>query len=176
MLSCAGLMLRSFQQLVRTGVGFETSRLLTVDVSLPEKRYANGESLSRFYRAASSASRRARRGGRGGRGQPAAALVSSANFWIAGRPDPPIDNLPIADIARVTPGYFGLIGLPLHSGRHFTAHDLTESEKEKDFATIVNQTFARQFFPRENPLGKRLLTADRKHAGTSWAWSRITGR
>ena len=45
----AGLMLRSFYQLVSAGVGFDTGRLLTVEVGLPAQRYPGGESQSRFF-------------------------------------------------------------------------------------------------------------------------------
>jgi hypothetical protein len=50
LLSGAGLMIRSFHRLVSVGIGFETNRLITVDIDLAEKRYPDGASRSRFFR------------------------------------------------------------------------------------------------------------------------------
>ena len=45
----AGLMLRSFYELVSEGVGFDTEHLLTLEVDLPQQRYPNGDTQSRFF-------------------------------------------------------------------------------------------------------------------------------
>src|SRR5262249_29139078 len=45
----AGLMMKSFRELVATGVGFRTSHLMTVDVELPETRYPDAARRGRFY-------------------------------------------------------------------------------------------------------------------------------
>ncbi len=55
----------------------------------------------------------------------------------------------------VTPGYFATLGTPLAGGREFTAEDSATSPK----VAIVNQIFARQFFPGVNPVGKTFRTA-----------------
>lgn len=165
LLSGAGLLIRSFHKLVSLGVGFNTTRLMTVDLDLPEKRYPDGAGRSRFLREVLD---------RAGAvpGVTAAAVVdnlplhrvSLSNFYIAGRPDPPLTSLPLADTAQVSPSYFHVLGLRLEAGRFFTAADLALAEQEKDAVVIVNQAFARQFFRGEGPLGARLLKADRKHA------------
>ena len=165
LLSGAGLMIRSFQQLVSTGIGFETSHLITVDVDLPEQRYRDGSSQSRFFRELIQRADSTP-------GAIASVVidnlplhrVSMHNFHIAGRPEPTGTSLPVSDVAHVSPGYFTLIGLRLQAGRLFTDADLTLTEKDKDGVAIVNQTFARQFFKGEDPLGKRLLDPDRKRA------------
>ena len=68
----------------------------------------------------------------------------------------------MAEIAKVSPQYFHTIGLRLEAGRFFTDADLTFTEKEKDVVAIVNHTFARHFFPNEDPVGKQ-LSGDKKH-------------
>jgi putative ABC transport system permease protein len=161
----AGLMLRSFHELVSTGIGFGTSRLGAVDIDLPNTRYPDGASQSRFFRAAMERVRAIP-------GVTATEVVDNlplhsvswANFYIAGRPEPASSSLPIADMARVSPQYFRTIGLQLKAGRLFTDADLALTEKEKDAVTIVNQAFANKFFNGENPLGKRLLSSDKKQA------------
>src|SRR5205823_5986146 len=90
--------------------------------------------------------------------------VTMSNFYIAGRPDPPLNQLPICDKTHVSPAYFSTLGLRLEAGRWFTDADLAFTEKGGNAVAIVNQAFVRQFFPNENPLGRRLLDSDRKHA------------
>ena len=161
----AALMVRSFERLVAAGIGFRTDRLTTIDIDLPEKRYPDPASRARFFRQLMDRAHAVP-------GVTAAAVVdnlplhriSLANFSIAGRPDLPRDSLPMADFAHVSPRYFTTIGLPLKAGRGFTDADLAMNEREKGGVNIVNETFARKFFPGEDPLGKRLLSPDKSQA------------
>ena len=121
----AGLMARSFHELVATGVGFETARLTSIDIDLAGPGYPDGASKARFFRLLMDHARALP-------GVTAVAVVdnlplhsvSFANFYIAGRPDPAANSLPMADMARVSPGYFSTIGLRLQSGRLFTDTDM----------------------------------------------------
>lgn len=165
LLTGAGLMIRSFRELTATGVGFQTAHLSTVDIALPEKRYTTDAARSQFFRALLDRVRTIPEV------TGAAAIdnlplhqVSDSNFYIAGRPEPPLNSLPIADVAHASPSYFGVIGLRLLAGRFFSDADLALTEKGQDAVVVVNQAFTRQFFPGENPLGRRLLSPDRKHA------------
>lgn len=161
----AGLMIRSFQELVATGIGFNTDTLTLADVELPAGKYPDGPSQSRFFRSLMDRVRPIP-------GVQAVTVldnlplhrVSFSNFYIEGRPDPPISALPMADTANVSPSYFGAIRLPLETGRLFSAEDLTFSETGGNTVAIVNRAFVRRFFPNENPLGRRLLSPDRKQA------------
>ena len=63
----------------------------------------------------------------------------------------------------VSPGYFGLMRIPLVEGRDFSEHDNAESPR----VTIVNQTFVRRFLPHRNPIGRKVLAGD--------TWSTIIG-
>jgi putative ABC transport system permease protein len=165
MVTGAGLMLRSFHELTSTGIGFQTAHLTTADIDLPEKRYPDGARQSRFFRELMD---------RAGSipGVTACALVDNLplhrvkmlNFFIAGRPEPSLQSLPMSDVANVSPQYFSTIGLRLAAGRFFTESDLALAEKDNDSVAIVNRAFARQFLNAENPLGKRLLGPDKKHA------------
>jgi putative ABC transport system permease protein len=165
LVSGAGLMIRSLREIVSTGIGFETARLATADIDLPQKRYPDDATRSRFFRELIARARSAP-------GVQDAAVVDNLplhqvavnNFYIAGRPDPPIDSLPMADIAHVSPEYFRVTGLRLHAGRMFTSADLALNERNGDGVAIVNQAFTRQFLSGENPLGQHLLSQNRKHA------------
>ena len=68
----------------------------------------------------------------------------------------------------VGPGYFDTIGVPLIGGRDFHDGDL----EDHPLVAIVNETFARQFFPNETPVGKRISTGSRNAAGE---WTEIVG-
>lgn len=58
-----------------------------------------------------------------------------------------------AGVARVSPGYFATVGIPLLSGRDFTAQDSADSQT----VVVINEALAGKYWPKQNPLGKRLL-------------------
>jgi predicted permease len=66
----------------------------------------------------------------------------------------------------VTPGLFGTLRIPLLEGRRFSERDAATSPP----VVVINQTFARSFFPGENPLGKRLTMED-----SPSVWREIVG-
>jgi len=157
--------LRSFYQLVSAGAGFDTGRLLTVEVGLPAQRYPGGESKSRFLQTRLDRVRALP-------GVTAATAVDNlplhqiklTGFSIAGHPEPPGDALPLADVAHVDPQFFSVLGLRLVSGRFFRDPDLAQAEKDQDNVVIVNEAFVRKFLAGENPIGARLLDGNKKHA------------
>jgi putative ABC transport system permease protein len=161
----AGLLIRSFQELLSVGVGFRTERVSIADVELPGDRYRDGPTRARFFRQLLERARATP-------GIESAALVdnpplhkiSMSNFWIEGRPEPPLNELPIADKDHMSLGYFELIGLRMEAGRGFTDTDFAITEKGPNPVVIVNRAFVKQFFPNENPLGRRLLDSDKKQA------------
>ncbi|HEV2689947.1 MAG TPA: FtsX-like permease family protein, partial [Bryobacteraceae bacterium] len=165
MVTGAGLMLRSFHELISVGFGFETSHLLVTDVEPPAKQYSDPAGRSRLFRQLLDRCR-ALPGVVDGAVVDMLPLhsVSMSNFYIAGQPEPPVSNVPIAEDVNMSPEYFQAIGLRLEAGRQFTDTDLAVAEKDGDKAAIVNQAFVRKFFSSENPLGKRLLSPDKKTA------------
>jgi len=167
LLSGAGLLLRSFQAVMMLGVGFDTSRLIAMDVDLPENRYKE-TARPAFYRSLLERLRATQ-------GVAAASIVehlpmhsvSIVNFYIAGKPDPPANALPLADYSRMSPGYFDVLRLRLEAGRFFTEADALAAEKGgPEQVAIVNRAFAQKFFPGEETLGKRIQTGDRKQTAT----------
>jgi predicted permease len=84
---------------------------------------------------------------------PLSGLGSIFNFQVVGAPPPPPDvNQEIA-FASATPDYFRAIGTPLKRGRLFTDRD----DGEAPPVAIVNEAAVRRWFPREDPLGKRVV-------------------
>jgi len=159
LVSGAGLMLRSFYQLVSVGVGFDTEHLLTLEVDLPQQRYPNGEVQSRFFHNLLDRTRALP-------GVAMATVVDNlplhqirlTSFKFVGRPAPPVDALPLADVAYLDPQFFRVLGLRLIAGRFLTDADMAQTEKEQDSVAVVNETFVRKFSPNENPVGKQLLS------------------
>ena len=70
-----------------------------------------------------------------------------------GQPDVPLPKRPFIDIEAVSPQWFQTMRVPLNVGRDFTAADTALTPK----VVIVNETFARHFWPDQNRL-----------ASTSW--------
>jgi putative ABC transport system permease protein len=165
LVSGAGLMIRSFRELVETGIGFDTSRLTAADIALPEARYTDAGTRSRFFRTLMDRARSIP-------GVTAASVIDNlplhsvgvSDFLIEGRPEPPMGSRPMCDRAQISPEYFNTIGLPLRAGRFFTEADLVRNEQDKDALVIVNEAFVRKFFDGDSPIGKRLSNVDRKKA------------
>jgi putative ABC transport system permease protein len=162
LLTGAGLMIRSFQELLSVGVGFRTDRVTLADIDLPADRYRDDTARSRFFREL--VSRTGAASGIEGSAvvdNPPLHRISMSNFFIEGRPDPPMSELPIADKDHGSPSYVSVLGLRLEAGRWFTDRDLPAGNAVPT-AVIVNRSFVRQFFPKENPIGHRLLNGDHK--------------
>jgi putative ABC transport system permease protein len=94
-------------------------------------------------------------------------IPGRARFLIEGQPAPPADaqdwRLSWAGCFSVSPDYFHVTQIPLREGREFTSGDDLNAAP----VVIVNEAFARQFFPQQNPLGQHLsLTPDGAPATT----------
>jgi len=160
----AGLMIRSFRELLAVGIGFDTTRIAYADIDLPAQRYPGGTAQMQFFRNLLDRARAIP-------GVAAAGIVDNAplhrvamaTFSIVGRPEPPASVQPMADVAQSSPGYIRAVGLRLEAGRWFTDADLPLSGNQRNGVVIVDRAFARQFFPGENPLGQR-LAQDEKHS------------
>jgi len=151
----AGLLIRSFVLLQRVDSGFNPDRLLVANISLPTSRYAEPAQRSAFYTrlcqelttvpgvVSAGATLSLPLGGNDAR----------TPIAIDGRPVPPIAERPIVSLGIVSPDYFRAMGIPLQQGRFFAAQDNATAP----VTAIINQSFARRFFPDENPVGKRVL-------------------
>ena len=157
----AGLMAKSLRALMLVAPGFRTEHILTARFSLPP-RYANVWKFGIGLRREVSAFERAL--GRSVRAIPgvqSAAFVSylplsgtdnNWAFFIEGRPPKPPGVYDSADYRPVTAGYFETMGIPVMRGRPFTAQD----DEDHPLVVAISESMARQFWPAEDPLGKRL--------------------
>ncbi|HSB74022.1 MAG TPA: FtsX-like permease family protein, partial [Terriglobales bacterium] len=150
----AGLLLRSFQRLLRVDPGFDAHSVLTMEVSLPTVKYARPEKQIAFFdealRRVSSLP-----------GVRSAAISAALPLsWKRitpllpeGQPDLPLAQRPFLDIEAISPHWFATLRVPLRVGRDFSAADNAQAPK----VVIVNQTFARRFWPGQNAIGKHVI-------------------
>jgi predicted permease len=147
LLAGAGLLVRSFLKLQQVPVGF-SSTTLSMKIDLPES-YGKPEQRHAFYQTLLS-----QVGALPGTVATGAAgnlpLSDSKGASLFRVEDYPSQEGQMMDLASVTPGYFAAMDIPLIEGRFFTEEDVSGNQK----VVIVNQTFARKYFPGRNAVGK----------------------
>ena len=79
---------------------------------------------------------------------------SDLPFEIVGRPVK-LENMPDEKYRFVTQNYFRTLRIPVKRGREFTERDTADSER----VMVINEAFAREYFPKQNPLGEQILVA-----------------
>jgi predicted permease len=84
--------------------------------------------------------------------------VNMEGIWIQGHHQPKDDPTPI-DAVEVGPGYFRAVGVPLVEGRDFTEDDVEGQRK----VAIVNEAFARRYWPGQSAVGQRLYSSGFDH-------------
>jgi predicted permease len=165
----AGLLLLSFHRLLQVNPGFDVDRVLTFRVNPPEEKYPTSERQILLYHALLEQLRAVP-------GVQAASLASQNSiplheggwdmrFLIEGRPEPPPYLQPSLQVHLVAPDYFRVMGIPLRQGRDFTDLDNREHLRgpasDRDWgaglnAVIIDEEFARRYWPNQNPLGQRV--------------------
>ena len=149
----AGLLLRSFTRLLRVDPGFDAANVLTMNVSLPTVKYAKPEQQISFFEEV------VRRVSALPGVQSAAISAALPLSWkritpvlAEGQPAVPLAQRPFIDIEAISPEWFRTLRVPLLRGREFTAADNLQAPK----IVVVNETLAREFWPNDNPIGKRI--------------------
>jgi putative ABC transport system permease protein len=153
----AGLLLQSFQAVMRVEPGFDED-VLTARLSLPRADYADIHRMSRFYRDLEG--RLSRLPGvsevAAVNHVPLNGALASADYKVADRAPVGEDQLPTAQYRMVTPAYFRAMGVPLRAGRSFDDDD----REGGALVAIITESLARQSFPDRSPVGERLLVRD----------------
>ena len=147
----AGLMLRSFVNLLREDPGFQPEHVLTASLSLPQADYKTDDAASHFYdqllRNLSSAPGVSAAGA--GSDVPWTGYDDNAGFDIEGRQ--PGEDFH-GRYHAASPDYFRALGMPLVRGRFFTEAD----KKDATPALIINEAMARRYWPGVDALGRRI--------------------
>lgn len=155
LLAGAGLLLRSFGELIDVDPGFNPEGAIVFDLAPPDGKYGENDQLRHL---ADSLLERMRTLP----GVTAAGISSFARpldnsgFWITfqveGRPEPRPGEEPAMRIAEVTPDYFEALQLPIVRGRAFTEQDRAGSTP----VVILTEAAVREYFPNEEPLGQHI--------------------
>ena len=150
----AGLLLRSFLRLLRIDPGFDTQNVLTMNVSLPTVKYAKPDQQIAFF---DEVLRRVTVLPGVRDAATSAALPLSwkriTPVLPEGQPDVPLPQRPFIDIEAISPTWFRTMRVPLLRGREFTSADDAQAAK----VVIANETFARRFWPGQDPIGRRIV-------------------
>lgn len=156
----AGLMLKSYQRLRASDLGCVTNNVLTMRFGLPEAQYVRDAQRVSFFEALLERVRSLP-------GIQAAGLVrvvpgqgygGDSGFWIAEHPPLPQGQSQYAIVRWADPGYFVALGIPLLRGQVFGA----DQQLDKANEVVISQSFARQYFADEDPIGKHLLAIGRR--------------
>jgi putative ABC transport system permease protein len=158
LLTGAGLLIRSFDQLMNVHTGFDTTNVLTMSLPLSHTKIQDGDQAVQYtQRVLDSAS-----------ALPGIREVSITSalplqgwgygmpFQIAGQPLKDRANRSACFFKMVSPSYFHSLGIALNRGRGLNRHDIKGSPP----ATVINETMAARFFKGANPIGQRIEVQD----------------
>lgn len=165
----ATLLVRSFQRLLRVDPGFESQRVLTAHLVLPQSRYHDSAAQAQFSQRLLDDLRTIPR-------VEAASIIDNmplysiryTPFEVEGRRVVNAGDAPMADYANLTPGFFETMGIRMKSGRAFTAED---AEPDGAKVVIVNEALARKLWPTEDAVGKHI----RSLATSTEPWATVVG-
>jgi putative ABC transport system permease protein len=154
LLATAGLMMKSFVRLERVSPGFNSDRVLTMLVALPDAKYTSDQQAVGFYeqlldrvqnlpgvQSAAAANI-----------IPLGGMNTTSSIRIEGMPEPKPGQEPYASFRSVSNSYFRMMQIPILRGREFSIQDSTKGQP----VVAVNETFAARFWPGEDPIGKRM--------------------
>ena len=151
----AGLLGRSLMELQNVSPGFNIDSALSLRVSLPQRTYPDSNAQHAFYERVFEGLRALPEVTSVGGTSflPLAGVGPGTSFWRADAPQPPPNERPVVDARPVTPGYFKAMGIPVLAGR-----DVSDSDSEdKSPVAVINETFARQIYPGDNPIGRKFI-------------------
>jgi predicted permease len=165
LLTGAGLLVRSFVGVLHTDIGFHAENILTVQLGLANSNSA--PQTAQFYRDVMQ---------RIGAipGVRAVGGVSNLFFLdekrthalrqVEGRPPEPKSSWKQLVWTQISGDYFKVMGIPLLAGRYFNRQEGPNTPP----VAIVNETLARRYWPRENPIGRRLKGFDPRGRNDDW--------
>jgi len=153
LLVAAGLVLKSFSRLQSLSLGYEPRALFTVRFELPWRTYGDRDKIELFAKTLIDKVRALP-------GVQSVGVSSNGplmggwqtGFWREENPRPQPSDMLSSDLEVVSGDYFSTFKAPLLRGRTFNERDTKDSPR----VIIIDQAMAEQYFPGENPIGKRL--------------------
>jgi predicted permease len=151
----AGLLTRTFTQLLKVDVGFRAEHVLTFELSLPSTRYPDRQHIAQFYAQALPRLRAVA-------GVDSAAITEAVPMGdapeatvvrIPGRPPVTGNAAPMVDYTIASPDLFATLGTPFVRGRDFQDSDTDDAPG----VTVINRAMAQQYWPNEDAIGKKVI-------------------
>ena len=156
LLTGAGLLIRSFRQLLEIDPGFRSNNLLTMELRVPYSRYDQQWKVAEFQTQLLDRIRAVKGVESVGSVNtlPIVGFQGASLLRLEGRPTEksPANGVMVGQRA-ISPGYFTTMGIPMRAGRDLSAQDTKAALP----VAIVNQSTANRYFPGENPIGKRIM-------------------
>ncbi|HEX6049797.1 MAG TPA: ABC transporter permease, partial [Gemmatimonadaceae bacterium] len=154
LLAGAGLVVRSFGELMAVDPGFRRDGVVTFRIELPRSTYDTPAKLRAFVNALDPHVRALP--GVASHGvvirPPLSTFDFNVGFSVDGRPEAPAGQRPSVQVRVATPGYFETMGIRLAAGRTFTERD----DERAPQVVVINRAMARRHFSGEDPIGKRV--------------------
>ena len=150
----AGLLLKSYRAYTHTNIGFDPKGVLTFRVSPPEAKYPHSEQRIVFFNQLMERLRAlpgVEQAG-GANGIPFSGWNVQAEMTVEGHPEHPQGEPLDVHYQAVIPGFFKTLGIPIVAGRDLSPLDRDTANR----VGVINETLAKQEFPGEDPLGKRI--------------------
>ena len=171
LLVAAGLVVKSFSRLQSLSLGYEPRALVTARFELPWRKYNDRDKIDIFAKTLLDKVRTIP-------GVQNAAVSSNGplmggwqtGFWREENPRPQPADMLNSDLEVIDGDYFSTLKAPLLRGRTFNERDTKDSPR----VIIIDQAMAEQYFPGENPIGKR-LGVDVGNDEEGWVMSEIVG-
>jgi len=165
LLSAAGLLLRSFENMRSVDLGFRPEHVLTAAYSLPSKQYPTQTAVDQFVQQLLDNLRSTPGIKFAGLTTtlPALGSYSNSTFVVEGYVPPKGADMNLATLSIVEGDYLQSMGIPLLQGRLFTSSDAADSQ----LVAIVNHKFAQHYWHGASPIGKRFRIAT-EESPTPW--------
>jgi predicted permease len=166
----AGVMLRSFVNLLRLDPGFHPEHVLTAEIALPNANYKTTDNIASFYQRLLTNLNTLPGLHAVGAGTDLPWTGYDENlggFTIEGKTPPPHEEFE-ARYHTASPDYFRAVGIPLVQGRFFDERDIKDSPR----VLLINDVMARLYWPGEEAVGKRIAFDDKPKESD---WFRVVG-
>jgi putative ABC transport system permease protein len=171
LLVAAALVLKSFSRMQSLQLGYEPRGLITARTELPFRVYSTREKLGAFTNLLLEKVRALPGVQSVGIGSNSPLMGAwQTGFYREGVPIPTPSQMPDANLEGIAGDYFATFKVPLLRGRTFNAGDTANSPR----VIVIDQALAEQYFPGEDPLGKR-LSVDVGNDNEGYALAEIIG-
>jgi len=165
----AGLLLKSFQQLRSSSIGFDPENLLTMRFEVPNEKYSGLNRADVAMRLLDEAKQI--------NGVKSAGMSDTdlflwggiqRGFTVPERPSLTVSERDTVFFQDISPGFFQAMRIPMIFGRDFTEQDNSKAQR----VAIVSEAFARFIWPNENPIGKKFKYGP---ADSTSPWIEVVG-